>query len=61
MNEEFEKVMKQYEETFDDMFPTFQMKSRSPEEMIKIMKECISKNKDVYDLGYLKLDMDYLY
>ncbi len=58
---ELEKALKQYEETFDDMFPTFAMTGKPPEEMIKIINECIEKKKDVYELGYLKLDDDIMY
>lgn len=55
------KALDSYEKTFEDTFPTFQMMSKSPEEIIEIIEECISKKKDVYELGYLKLDNDYIY
>lgn len=48
-----------YEVKFGDMFPTFPMMGYSEEEMIKIIEECIEKNKDVYDLGYLTLGRIY--
>lgn len=59
--DEFEKALDLYEKTFDDSFPTFQMMSRPPEEIIKIINECVKKKKDVYELKYLTLDEDYLY
>lgn len=59
--EEFDNTLELYEKTFDDSFPMFSMSGTPPKEVIKIINECIEKNKDVYDLGYLTLDGDTLY
>lgn len=56
MNDEFEKALNAYKKTFNDDFPTFQMSAHGPGEMTKIINECISKKKDVYQLNYLVLD-----
>lgn len=37
------------------------MSSKTPEEIIGIIDECIKNNKDVYDSGYLYLDDDIKY
>lgn len=55
-----EKELELYRKTFNDNFPTFAFSSKSPAEMARIIKECVKKKKDVYDLGYLDLlDVEY--
>ena len=49
---ELEKSLKLYEEKFDDIFPMFQMSGKPPNGIIKIINECIEKNKDVYERGH---------
>lgn len=56
MTDEFEKALIDYKKTFNDDFPTFPMSAYGPEEMTKIINECIRKKKDVYQLNYLVLD-----
>ena len=45
--------MKEYEAFFKTSFPSFCFMHLSPEEMIKMMDECLEKEKDVYQLGFL--------
>lgn len=62
MSKALEKALELYYVKFNDSFPTVPlMAGRSDDEVIKIIKECVDKEKDVYDLGYLKLDDDILY
>lgn len=45
----------QYYERFGDAFPMIPLAwGRSEEEIIAIIDECLEKNKDVYELGYVK-------
>lgn len=54
--------MKKYAEKFGDGFPMFQIgRSRTDEEIVEIIKECIEKGKDAYELGYVTDDPDVLY
>lgn len=47
----------QYAQKFDDEFPMIPLGwSRSDEEVIKIINRCIKEEKNVYELGYLKLE-----
>lgn len=56
------EYMKKYAEMFGDGFPMFQIgRSRTDEEIIEIIKECIEKRKDAYELGYVTDDPDVLY
>lgn len=49
-----------YEKTFDDSFPTIPLlMHNSDEKVIEIINNCIKENKDVYDMGYLSLDVNY--
>lgn len=45
-----------YEKTFKDSFPTIPFSSQKEEKVIEIIRECLEKKKDVYDLGYLSLE-----
>lgn len=58
---ELDEALDRYEKKFDDSFPMFSMRGTPLKEVVKIINECIEKNKDVYDLGYLTLDGDTLY
>ena len=55
------EAIKLYEQTFGyGAFPTIPLLMElGDEETIKIINDCIEKNKDVYDLGYLSLDVIY--
>ena len=53
---EFEKALALYERTFDDSFPLSSMITKPSDEVVKIINECVSEKKDVYDMGYLSLD-----
>ncbi len=62
MFEELHEAQDKYYNVFGGNFPMFQLgRSREPEEVIKIIDRCIRENKDVYELGYLSLDNDWLY
>lgn len=56
---EIEKELELYRKTFDDNFPTFAFSAKSPEEMAEIIRKCVKKKKDVYDMGYISLDDEY--
>lgn len=60
--EELVKAMEDYERVFSDNFPADPLVvSRPPEEVISIIRECLDKKKDVYELGYLSLDENIMY
>lgn len=54
--DELDKALELYEQIFDDLFPMSPMMSKPPDEVIDIIKKCVSEKKDVYDMGYLSLD-----
>lgn len=55
-----DKALELYEKTFDDSFPTIPLLiENSDEKVIEIINNCISENKDVYDMGYVSLDVNY--
>lgn len=61
MSEKLKKAYEKYKKKFNDDFPTIPLaESMSEEEIMAMIDECISNNKDVYDMGYLSLD-DILY
>lgn len=60
-DDEFSKALDAYEKKFNDGFPTFPMSGKPPNRVIEIIEECITKNKDVYELGYLLLSEDVVY
>ena len=50
-----QEKMKEYAEKFDDGFPMIHLGwGRTDAELIDIIDECLRKNKDVYDLGYVE-------
>lgn len=62
MGKELTNAINQYEETFDDGFPTSSlMIGRTEKETVAIIERCIAEKKDVYELGYLELDDDTVY
>ena len=57
---ELNKALKLYEKTFNDSFPTIPLlMENSDEKVLEIIGNCIAKKKDVYDMGYLSLDVIY--
>ena len=57
-----EKYLDKYYEKFGEALPTYQIaRTRAEDEVIAIIEECISKGKDVYELGYCTLDDDVQY
>ena len=60
--EEQVKAIDENERAFSDNFPADPLAvSRPPEEVISIIRECLEKKKDVYELGYLSLDENIMY
>lgn len=57
-----EELQEKYREMFGENLPTYQIcRGRTDEEVNAILRECIDKGKDVYDLGYCTLDDDVEY
>lgn len=51
-----DEMLDKYAEMFDDGFPMIPLGwGRSESEIIDIIKECLDKGKDVYELGYVEL------
>lgn len=53
--------MEEYESFFGDAFPTFCFTYLSTDEMIQIIDECLEAEKDVYEMGYLKNNLNVKY
>lgn len=52
-------LMFEYVKKFGDGFPSFQiMRTRTEDETIEIINECLEKGKDAYELGYVSDDED---
>lgn len=56
---ELDKAQKLYEEKFNDIFPTFPFMGIEPDELLKMINECIAAGKDAYDMGYVSLEPTY--
>jgi len=57
-----EEWLNKYADAFDDGFPMYQIgRTRTEDEVIDIIKECLSKKKDAYELGYCTDDLGVLY
>lgn len=57
-----DELLFEYLDRFGEGFPTFQMcRGRSEEESDAIIRECITKGKTAYELGYCSLDEDIQY
>ncbi len=59
--DELDKALKLYEQTFCEAFPMFPMRTTPTNEVVDIINKCVDNNKDVYDMGYLSLDIDVIY
>ncbi|WP_317396438.1 hypothetical protein [Faecalicoccus pleomorphus] len=55
------EAIKKYNKFFEDGFPSIPLLSRPEKEIIEMVETCIEENKDVYEMGYLKLDNDIMY
>lgn len=54
--------MEKYIDAFGEGFPMYQVgRGRTEEETIKIIRECIEKKKDAYELGYATDDNEIFY
>ena len=57
MENKLQKMYDEYKKKFNDDFPTIPLAvSLEDKEIIEIIENCISQNKDVYELGYLELN-----
>lgn len=57
MENKLQKMYDEYKKKFNDDFPTVPLAvSLEDKEIIEIIENCISRNKDVYELGYLELN-----
>lgn len=57
-----DEKMNEYDKKFNESFPTYPLlMEKTEDEVIKIIDECLTKNKDVYELGYLEDDNGILY
>ncbi len=56
--EELGNLIYEYNKKFKGGFPSIPL-CGNPDEAIKIIKDCLAKEKDVYDAGYLSLDVLY--
>lgn len=62
MSDQLLNAIERYEQKFPEGFPSIPLvETRSDEEVIEIISECLDTGKDVYDLGYLELDDDIMY
>lgn len=49
-----DRMMIEYAKRFGDGFPSFQiMRTRSDDEIVIIIEDCLGKGKDAYELGYV--------
>ncbi len=54
MNEKLQEAYEKYTGKFGDNFPTIPLcETMEDEEIIEMINECLKKEKDVYELGYL--------
>ena len=57
-----EELHEQYYDMFGESVPAYQIcRGRTDEEIDAIIRECLEKKKDVYELGYCTLDDDVQY
>ena len=62
MGQHLEHYLDKYLECFDDKFPMIPLgRGRTEAEIISIIKECLEKNKDVYELGLVKDEDNVVY
>ena len=62
MKKEVEEAIKLYDETFEDTFPTIPLLMDIPDdEVIEMINKCVAEGKDVYEMGYLSLDLNIVY
>ena len=52
------RAMKSYYRAFGDTFPSY---PNPPENAVEIIRDCLQKKKDAYELGYLSLDDNIIY
>lgn len=55
------EAVKEYNKVFPGGFPSIPLCHKPEKEVIEIIENCIKEKKDVYKMGYLKLDNDIKY
>lgn len=55
------QAIEEYNKVFEDGFPSIPLLSRPEKEIIEMVETCITEKKDVYEMGYLKMDEDIMY
>ena len=62
MPEELDSILMKYTERFGEGFPTFQLfRGRSEEECSELVRLCLERGKDAYEMGLVTDDPDILY
>lgn len=57
-----DEYLQKYVDRFDEGFPMYQLgRSRTEEEIIEIIKECLDSGQNAYDLGLVTDDEDIEY
>lgn len=57
-----DELLEKYCQLFGEGFPMFQIgRTRTDDEIIKILKRCIEEKKDAYKLGYCTDEQDVFY
>lgn len=55
------EAVEEYNKVFPGGFPSIPLMRKGKEKVIEIIENCIKEKKDVYKMGYLKLDNDIKY
>lgn len=59
---EVDEYLKEYAETFNEGFPMYQLgRNRTDDEVIELIKRCLSEHKSAYELGLVSEDDDIQY
>lgn len=51
--DDVKKYILAYNDFFNDTFPSYPLRGRGDEECVRIIKDCLERQKDVYELGYI--------
>lgn len=62
MDEELDRLMFEYNNRFNEGFPSFQLfRTRSDKECVEIIKRCLDEGKTAYEIGLVTDDQDLEY
>lgn len=62
MSDKLMALILEYLDMFGEGFPTYQIcRTRTDEESVKIVRECLETGKDAYELGYATVEGDIEY